>query len=274
MLDEESARLVEELKSFNARLGLKKRLGGVQYGRVIEYTRAYQFLQLQAGHRLLDIGTGKHSIFPLFCAYMNPAVTCHITDIGEYVNVQRKIARRIPQLAAALEAGRITIELQDATALAYDEESFDAVSAISTIEHIPQDGDSRAVREAYRVLKPGGKLVITVPLAHGSAAFDTHRKRTSYLRKYQGEPTFFQHNYDDKTLESRLLEAAPFSETSRELWDDGGFYQQKWCKRVPMRNTLKHLIGWWLTELCLKKYRMIETYEGSRALLAVVRCTK
>lgn len=48
-------------------------------------------------------------------------------------------------------------EIQDARNLhLYSDNYFDRVSAISTLEHIPNDGDSIAIKEMSRVLKPGG----------------------------------------------------------------------------------------------------------------------
>jgi SAM-dependent methyltransferase len=48
--------------------------------------------------------------------------------------------------------------------------SFDAAAAISTIEHVglfdgDPEGDHKAVAELRRLLKPGGRLIITVPFA-------------------------------------------------------------------------------------------------------------
>ena len=56
----------------------------------------------------------------------------------------------------------------------FPDENFDAVIAVSTIEHIGlgaygdpfQEGaDARVVKEIHRVLKPGGRLILTTPFA-------------------------------------------------------------------------------------------------------------
>lgn len=49
----------------------------------------------------------------------------------------------------------------DACDLPFDDDSFDFVFATDIIEHI--DDDERALREIQRVLRPGGKVLITVP---------------------------------------------------------------------------------------------------------------
>ncbi|UOF91482.1 methyltransferase domain-containing protein [Fodinisporobacter ferrooxydans] len=71
------------------------------------------------------------------------------------------------------------------------ENSFDSVIALSTIEHIgiashygdrtqsDLDGDRNAILEIYRLLKPGGQLVLTVPFGNGVG--------TSWYRVYTPE---------------------------------------------------------------------------------------
>ena len=44
--------------------------------------------------------------------------------------------------------------------LPFDDETFDAVVSLSALEFVPDL--SEALKEAYRVLKPGGRLVIGI----------------------------------------------------------------------------------------------------------------
>jgi SAM-dependent methyltransferase len=63
-------------------------------------------------------------------------------------------------------------------------ESADVVAIISTLEHVglgrwgdPLDpqGDVKAMREAWRVLRPGGHVVLTIPYGHPAVVFNLHR---------------------------------------------------------------------------------------------------
>jgi len=67
----------------------------------------------------------------------------------------------VPALSFCLSRGhqRVTVSRLDALALAGD--SFDLVTAIDVLEHIPDD--AAGLREIHRVLRPGGTVVLTVP---------------------------------------------------------------------------------------------------------------
>ena len=76
----------------------------------------------------------------------------------------------------AMRAAGVTVHSLDATAIDYPDGTFDAVVALSVIEHIP--AVDRAVAELHRVVKPGGRLLITtdcspepVPYAAGVRYF-------------------------------------------------------------------------------------------------------
>jgi SAM-dependent methyltransferase len=76
-------------------------------------------------------------------------------------------------------AGRLAIEGLDANytspdirhgsvcALPYPDAAFDRALCLDVLEHLPFDQQSLALSELYRVLKPGGELLVSVPnLAH------------------------------------------------------------------------------------------------------------
>lgn len=46
----------------------------------------------------------------------------------------------------------------------FSDNSFDLVAMFDVIEHIPKNTESEAIREIKRVLRPGGKFIISTPL--------------------------------------------------------------------------------------------------------------
>jgi len=55
------------------------------------------------------------------------------------------------------------VQCQDVQELTYDNESFDLCTCTEVFEHVPND--RKGFREIYRVLKPGGLFLFTVPLS-------------------------------------------------------------------------------------------------------------
>jgi ubiquinone/menaquinone biosynthesis C-methylase UbiE len=78
--------------------------------------------------------------------------------------------------AEAVRGGRVAIQHGDAMALPYGDETFDKVCGIETFYFWPDP--LRGLREAYRVLKVGGQVTITLEMSKEAA------RKTSGLRKY------------------------------------------------------------------------------------------
>ena len=165
-------------------------LGGPDYSRAVEYPLAARLAQLSSGGRLLDVGAGRQAEFADLLARRGAKVTA--IDAREDVG------------ADANRSLGIDFRRCDARELPFDDESFDAVTAISTIEHIPE-GDDRAMAELGRVLAPGGRLVVSVPYNPLKSA-DVYLRGEVYGRT--GDRVFFEHVYDDDELERRIVEPA------------------------------------------------------------------
>jgi len=69
-----------------------------------------------------------------------------------------------------METENIELIQMSAENLAFKENTFNAVIMIEVLEHIPKD--EKAIGEISRVLKPGGKLIVTAP--NKLFPFETH----------------------------------------------------------------------------------------------------
>jgi len=99
--------------------------------------------------------------------------------------------------------------LYDGKRLPFENEMFDGILSTEVIEHIP-DAEP-AVEELFRVLKPGGKLLITVPFV-----WNEHGMPYDYLRYTSAGITHLLQKKGFKVKEVR--KSSTFIETLFQLW--------------------------------------------------------
>lgn len=106
--------------------------------------------ELRSG-RILDIGCGS---FPYFLAH---------TAFKEKFAVDQ-----LPMPAETATQNRIeffALNLNEAPHLPFESGYFEAVTLLAVVEHLNPDSMAVLFREACRVLKPGGMVVLTTPAA-------------------------------------------------------------------------------------------------------------
>ncbi|MDT5387399.1 MAG: hypothetical protein QOE04_1040 [Mycobacterium sp.] len=116
-------------------------------------------LEVGAGTSVIDVGcgAGRHS----FEAFRRGAdVVAFDMDAAELNDVDAILQAMQDQGEAPASAKAEAVK-GDALDLPYEDGSFDCVIASEILEHVPQD--DRAIEELVRVLRPGGRLAVTVP---------------------------------------------------------------------------------------------------------------
>ena len=83
------------------------------------------------------------------------------------------------------------------------ESSFDLISLISVLEHIPSE--SIALSKIWNLLKPGGNLVMSVPCAAEAFVEYTDFDEYGLYEKDQQGFVFGQRIYDDEALNERIF---------------------------------------------------------------------
>lgn len=117
-------------------------------------------LRLRGDETLLDMGCGRGAVL-LAAAKLLPngrAVGVDIWRADQTHNAEQNTLRN-----AEIEgvADRVEVHTADITSLPFDDDSFDVIVSSLVVHNIPNDdGRRRAISEAARVLRPGGKLAL------------------------------------------------------------------------------------------------------------------
>lgn len=85
----------------------------------------------------------------------------------------------------------------------YAPESFDLISSVSVVEHIPNDTD--AIERAWSLLKTGGRLLVTVPCAAKSYEQFINKNFYGVLAPDQLGYVFWQRLYDETLLNKNIF---------------------------------------------------------------------
>lgn len=180
-LEPELIRLVDHAKK------LKR---GLDIFRNVEFPITIKLLCPKKDERILDAGCGE-SILPSFISKNYQSIIT-ATDILDVEDIQREFFKTTSFLGRGDR--KFEFKIEDSTNLSFSDETFDSVYAVSSIEHIPNNGDSKAFKEMLRVVKPKGKIVVTVP-------FSNKYLEQKTVDHYQG----FERRYDYENLKKRLL---------------------------------------------------------------------
>ncbi len=109
-------------------------------------------LQLKPGQRLLDVGCGTGTdLGKLFKRYGDTVELYGVDPSGDML-------KQMPKQAASSQS--IQLEQASATKLPYASDFFDYVTCSLVLHHLPSPDQQKALREMYRVLKPGGVALI------------------------------------------------------------------------------------------------------------------
>ena len=114
--------------------------------------RLREVLDPRPGERMLEVGPGTGYYAVPVAGWLRPGGTLALADLQERMLDQT--ARR------ARERGLDNVEprVADATALPFEDDSFDAVYATVMLGEVPDQ--EAALREFRRVTRPGGRVVI------------------------------------------------------------------------------------------------------------------
>src|SRR4051794_17169262 len=135
---------------------------------LITRDRLHEILDPKPGERILEVGPGTGYYTLDAAEWVKPEGEVDILDL------QQEMLDHTMRRAADAGLTNVTPTQSDATAMPYEDGTFDAAFLTTVLGEIPdQDG---AFRELARVLKPGGRLVV------GELLGDPHYVRLAPMR--------------------------------------------------------------------------------------------
>jgi SAM-dependent methyltransferase len=195
---------------------------------------------LTAGLRVLDVGCGAGNMIH------------HLSRYGQVKGVEID-----PRPIAVARQRGYEVEQGDATQpLPFESGSFDLVAALDLIEH--NEDDMAILRECYRLLNPGGHVVITVPafmwLWSNNDVINAHvRRYTAEELQAKLQQVGFQvrrmtyNNFLVFPLAAALILARRGTEQEPRLAShhlDEDEYQVEMEPAPPLLNAILSVVGW------------------------------
>jgi SAM-dependent methyltransferase len=130
-------------------------------GKFIEWEHILDRIQLRGDEMVLDMGCGRGAVLT---AVARRLTTGRVTGVDIWSKAdQSGNAKDVALRNASLEGvgDRVQIETADMRALPFPDATFDLVVSSLAIHNIRSNADrKRAIAEGFRVMKPGGRMVI------------------------------------------------------------------------------------------------------------------
>ena len=218
--------------------------------RYFEFHEVLKRLEHVSFNTILDVSSPR--ILPLMLLMQNKeAVLDMINPDSQDTQISQRFAAALG-LSARCSFTNSTIEKVN-----YEPESFDLITCISVLEHIPTD--NVAVEMMWSLIRPGGRLIITLPCM--AQPLEQYISRYDYgvLSPESDGYTFWQRYYDDERLRDVIfnITGAPTKITVYGERINGLFF----------RNTsMKRLLGafypfWRESYMMAKEYRYFSTVD-------------
>jgi SAM-dependent methyltransferase len=165
--------------------------------RYFEFHESWKRLNNLQFKRFLDISSPR--LLPFMFMRTNPRAT------AEFINPDPNDIRDTEKFFTAFKINsRCRFNNSTIAQADFEPSSFDLITCISVLEHIPTDRE--AVGQMWSLLKPGGRLVITVPCMKQPLEQYISHNQYGVLEPGSDGYTFWQRYYDAGMLQKIIFE--------------------------------------------------------------------
>ncbi|GMW00142.1 MAG: hypothetical protein AMXMBFR84_12800 [Candidatus Hydrogenedentota bacterium] len=162
----------------------------------------------------------------------------HVSDIVPY------LARECRMYGRSASPGTIQGALFDATKMPLPDAIYAFAYSVSVLEHIPNQGDTLAIKEISRVLRPGGRVVITVPCVPEYREIWSKKDPFGSQPKDDAGRYFFGRWYDWNTIEARIIVPSGLTLVESSLYQErtSGWYE-RYCRTTENPLSLRSIVA-------------------------------
>jgi ubiquinone/menaquinone biosynthesis C-methylase UbiE len=130
-------------------------------GKFVVWAELLDKLGLRGDERILDLGCGRGAVLLMAAGHLTTGRAVGV-DLWRSVDQSGNSAEATRRNASAEGvADRVELHTADMTALPFEDDRFDVVVSSLAIHNISgRAGREKAINEAVRVLRPGGRLMI------------------------------------------------------------------------------------------------------------------
>jgi ubiquinone/menaquinone biosynthesis C-methylase UbiE len=196
---------------------------GYAYHKTREAILASTFLPVQESSKIImDVGTGKNTL-PLYWSLSGTPVL--MLDGSLYgFPVLTQCRQRLPRTTTS---GNAHFICGDGCRLPLRDDSVDGISVLCVLEHVPGDMDMHCMDELYRVLKPGGRMVISVETSQTASEEWMHVAYEIGYQLHGAEKEVAYHevflrNYSPDSMLQRLANPQHWHTVDYGFYDDFG----------------------------------------------------
>ena len=130
----------------------------------------------------------------------------------------------------------------------YQSLRFDLITALDVVEHV--ENDREAIEQMFAMLRPGGKIVFTVPAS--MKLWDRHDEINGHFRRYSRKAFRELVPGEGRLIYSRYLFHALFIPKLLVKWLNSCFH-----RRLPQHALPPRPVNWMMKTICILEYRLL-----------------